>query len=222
MTNRQDQTAGPGALAMGGRFNLRRTVLLNVIAPVAAYQLCTNHGLPELQALLVAGAFPLAGILAGVSRGRRLDFVGALSLAAIVFGIIASLVFADPRILLVKESFVTGALGLAFLGSLLAGRPLMLVLARQFAMGDDGKLARYETLWQHAPAFRTAMRRMTAIWGCILVLEAALRVALSFALTPATLLAVSPLLAAAVFGPLVLWTIRGRTGTRELMAEQVR
>lgn len=49
---------------------------------------------------------------------------------------------------------------------------------------------------------------MTLIWGIAFLVEASVRLALSFAVEPAVLMTASPILAALVFGPLGLWTMR--------------
>ena len=51
---------------------------------------------------------------------------------------------------------------------------------------------------------------MTAVWGVVLLAEAAARVVLSLLIPPGALLLVSPLLAVAFLGPVGLWTVRRR------------
>lgn len=179
-------------------------MLLNIGGPIGAYQILTNHGVSPAGALAAGAVFPLGTIVAGVIRTRRLDFIGALSLTAIALGLFGTLLFRDPHFMLVKDSVVTGALGLACLGSLLAPRPMMFILGREF-FGMPRQ--RSEALWQSA-AYRAGSRRVTAIWGLALMAEASLRVALSFVLTPALMLAISPVLAISVFAPLGFWTWR--------------
>lgn len=57
---------------------------------------------------------------------------------------------------------------------------------------------------------------MTVVWGLGMLGEATARVVLAFLIPPAALLAISPLLAAAFFGPLAAWTLyRRRHGARQ-------
>ncbi len=67
-----------------------------------------------------------------------------------------------------------------------------------------------EQRWSRSPKFRARMRQMTVVWGLGLLGEATVRVVLAFLTPPATLLAISPLLAAAFFGPLAAWTLHRR------------
>ncbi|WP_020661073.1 VC0807 family protein [Amycolatopsis benzoatilytica] len=169
------------------------TLLLNVVTPVIAYQLLVHHGVGSTTALMYACGFPLLGIAITAMRSRRLDPVAVLSLVAIIVGLAAGLVLGNGRILLVKDSIVTGVIGVLFLLSLLTKRPLIAVLRRKLLSRETDR-----------------PRRMTAVWGVVLVAEASVRVALSFAVSPGTLLVLSPLLAAVAFGPLALWTLSSR------------
>ena len=140
-------------------------------------------------------------------RSRRLEWLGLLSVVSIAVGLASALVLHDPHVLLVKDSVITGAVGLAFLVSLLASRPLTFVFARQFASGGALDL---KQRWSHSPRFRARMRQMTVVWGLGMLGEATVRVVLAFLIAPATLLAISPLLAAAFLGPLAAWTLHRR------------
>jgi hypothetical protein len=183
-------------------------VLLNVIAPVVAYRVLTGRGVPGTDALAIAAAFPAAGALRGVMRERRLDLFAALALTAISIGPVAGLVFHAGRMLLVKESITSGVLGLLCLGSLFVGKPLIYGLRRRLYIGADAAAqADYEAGWRR-PEVRAEARRTTAIWGFVLLAEAAIRVLLSYMLPTATMVTVSPLIAVVVLGPLGVATLR--------------
>jgi hypothetical protein len=190
------------------RLVVNPTLLLNVVAPVIAYQLLARHGVGSTAALMYAAGFPLLAIVVAAVRNRRLDPLALLAFVAIAVGLVAGLVLADGRILLVKDSIVTGVLGVVFLLSLLARRPMVFVLQRRL-LSRGGGVERFDRAWADWQV-RARSRRMTALWGGALIAEAAIRVALSFAVSPGTLLLISPLLAAVAFGPLALWTLRQR------------
>jgi hypothetical protein len=104
---------------------------------------------------------------------------------------------------------VTGAFGLIFLGSLLAARPITFALGRTMMATTPGEREAYDALWDH-PGVRAGHRRTTSEWGAAFLLDAGLRAVLAFVLAPGTLLVVSPLLAAAVLGPVALATVHRR------------
>lgn len=198
-------------------------VLLNVIAPVAAYRILAGRGMPatDALALALAAVFPAAGALRSLTRERRLDPFAALALIAIAIGLVAGLVFHAGRILLVKESITSGVLGLLCLGSLFAGRPLIFGLRRRLYVGaDSAGQADYESSWG-LPGVRAEARRTTALWGWALLAEAALRVLLSYVLPTATMVTVSPLIAVAVLGPLGVATLRPRPAASQVQSHVV-
>jgi intracellular septation protein A len=189
---------------------LNGPVLLGVVAPFAVYQVATHLGASDLTALAWGAVFPLVGIAIGFARSRRLDPISAISLASIVVGLGGGLVLHSAEFLLVKDSLVTATIGLAFLGSLLAARPLIFSIGRNQA---PERADVFDRRWAE-PAFRHALRTMTAVWGTTLLAEATARVVLSLLVPPGVLLLVSPLLAAAVIGPVAIWTMRRRARMR--------
>jgi intracellular septation protein A len=200
--------AGPAAKA---RALLKQPgILLGVAAPIVVYQVATTLGASDLTALAWGAVFPLAGIAVGFARTRRLDAVSAISLISIVVGLGGGLLLHSTEFLLVKDSLVTATIGLAFLGSLLAARPLIFTIGRAQA---PERADVFDRRWAE-PAFRHALRRMTSVWGIALLAEATARVILSLLLAPGVFLLVSPLLAAAVIGPVAIWTMRSRARMR--------
>lgn len=185
-------------------------VLLNVIAPLIIYRALTGNGVSSVDALAAAAALPAVGALLGLRRQRRIDPIAAIALIALVIGLVAGLVFHAGRILLVKESITDAVLGLLCLGSLSTRRPLIFTLRRRLYVGaDPAAQAAFERGWQERPV-RAEARRTTAIWGFALLAEAGLRVGLSYVLSTATMVTVSPLLPLILLGPLGVATLRLR------------
>jgi hypothetical protein len=84
----------------------------------------------EVMRLMVAGVFPAAHSVIGIARRRSLDIVAVIVIVGISVSIVATFVGGDPKLLLIRESFVTGALGLLGLSSMLWKRPLMFHIGR--------------------------------------------------------------------------------------------
>jgi hypothetical protein len=190
------------------------SILLNAVAPYILYQYLTAapRNVSVVTALSVTAIFPVIGIAFTWVRTRHLDALGAISLVFIVIGLLTNLLFQDPSIFLIKESFVTGALGLACLLSLVATpRPAMFYVGRYFASGGDKtRMLAYSNLWQY-PSFRTTQRIITAVWGVAYLLEALIRVALVAILgtskeSVGKILAISPILLGAVTIAALAWT----------------
>jgi hypothetical protein len=199
------------------------SLVVNAIAPYVAYQVLTARGVDPLQALQTSAIFPIVGIARGYVRAKRLDVIGLISLVFIVLGVAASLISGDPRFILIKESLLTGAFGVVCLVTLLMPRPLMFYFGRQFTSGGDPvRAAAFEARWQY-PRFRAVSRTMTVVWGVALLIEAGLRVALSFMLPISVFLLVSPTLAFAVTLALIGWTLAyaRRSARRAVEAERL-
>lgn len=190
------------------RFVFSPTLLLDVAAPAIAYQLLIRHGVSSTPALMYVAGFPLLAIAVVAIRKRHLDPVALLAFVAIAVGLAAGLALHDGRLLLIKDSIVTGVLGVVFLLSLPARRPMVFVLQRRL-LSREGPTGRFDQTWAD-PRVQARSRRMTTLWGVALIAEAAVRVALSFVVSPGTLLVISPLLATVTFGPLALWTVLRR------------
>jgi hypothetical protein len=192
------------------------TVLLGVLAPIVAYDLLSGVT-SDVTALSVGAAFPAAATLWTLVRTRRPDPVALMTLAGIVLGLTGALVFDSSMFLLLKDSVITGAFGLVFLGSLVASRPITFALGRTMMATTPAEQRTYDATWDN-PAVRAGHRRTSAEWGAAFLLDAGLRAVLAFVLAPGTLLVVSPLLAAAVIGPVALVTLRRRRRAAARMA----
>ncbi|GAA1123319.1 hypothetical protein GCM10009630_21540 [Kribbella jejuensis] len=200
--------SAPPRLGVGLLSN--RALRLNIVAPVAAYWVLSKRGMSTVDALALSAVFPAAGGVLAMLRNRRVEPLAVLSLGAIAIGLAVGLLFHDGRILLVKESFTSGALGLVCLGSLLTRKPAIFVLRRRLFVPDDSEAqAEYDGSWQ-SRAVQAEARRTTAIWGIALLAEAAVRVGLSYLLPVGTMVTISPLLAPVLLGPLAVWNLRPR------------
>lgn len=192
------------------------TLVFGIVAPFVVYEILSGRT-SDVTALAVGAAFPAGATLWTLVRTRRPDPIALMTLSGIVLGLIGALVFDSPLFLLLKESAVTGTIGLVFLGSLLAARPLTFALGRSMMATTPAERAAYDATWD-VPGVRVGHRRTTLEWGAALVLEAGLRAALAFVVTPGTLLVVSPFLTAAVIGPVALVTFRRRRRAAGRMA----
>jgi hypothetical protein len=197
------------------------SLLVNAVAPFAAYQVLTSLGVDSVLALASSAVFPVLGVGWSFARTRRPDIIGIVSLGFILAGVAASLLSGDPRFVLVKDSLMTGVFGLLCLASLvLFARPLLFYFGRQFSSaGDPARAAAFESMWQY-PHFRAAIRLMTIVWGVGYLVEALVRVGLSFLLPIPVFLILSPLLALGVTVGLISWTVAyARNATRRRAAE---
>ncbi|MEJ2871422.1 VC0807 family protein [Actinomycetospora sp. OC33-EN08] len=181
--------------------------VLDIAAPIVIYDVATDAGLGDVPALLLSAIGPALSTLLSVAIRRRVDEFSVFILTLLAIGVVTSLFFDDPRLLLLKESAVTGLVGLVFLGSLLAPRPVMFLFGRRFATnGDPERLAWWNGLWQYA-GFRRTQRGLTTMWGLGLLGEAVVRVVLTFRLSVPTMVVVNAVVPAVVLGALIVATV---------------
>lgn len=184
------------------------SLIISGACPFITYQLLTAYvpTMPKVTALAIGAIFPAVNGVVGIVRRRYLDFVGLVVLVGIGVTIIATSVGGDPKLLLIRESFVTGALGLVAFSSFVWQRPLMFYIGRQFTAGQDAvRLAQFNALWDR-PRARRVFRVMTAVWAIGWLGEFALRVAMVEALTISQVLAISPFVFNTINIGLMAWT----------------
>ena len=181
-------------------------IIIDAALPAIAYQVLARHGVAIVPALTAGAIFPAANIFRKFIEKRTIDIIGAMILFFLAVGVTGSLISGSVLFVLVKESFITGLVGLLFLSSFLWRRPLIFYIARQFTAGEDPeRLAWWNGLWEHA-RFRHIMRLMTAVWGLGYVIEALVRVACALTLSPGTVVVISPIMGIGTTLGLILWT----------------
>jgi len=210
-------------------------VLVNFVLPWLIYRY-TVARTGETGALLWSAVPPLAWSVVELLRFRRVDALSAMVLVGIVLSLGAMALGGTPRMLLMRESLVSGMVGVAFLLSLSWRRPLIYYLARATiarearvadtaaatnpGAGADAlasaehPLNRFERLWEEDPQLTRAMRLMSAVWGGGLVGETLLRAWLAWTWPVERFLVVSPFLSYGIFGGLTAWTFWYRSRRR--------
>lgn len=189
------------------RRELVQTIAINAVAPYLVYTLC-KPSLGSFAALALSAVPPTAESIWSVARERRIDIISALVLSGIAVSLILIALGGSERVLLLRESFITAAIGLALAVSALIGRPLLFYLLRQvWSANDPAALARWTARWQAEPPLRRSMRIMTAVWGIWLILEMAVRTVMVFEMETSHFLLISPFVQYGLTGVLVVWTV---------------
>lgn len=197
-------------------------VILDIAAPLLAYNLLRSAGLSTVSALLLSGVFPALGVALSALQHRRLDAAGALILAGIVVGTVLGLASHSSRLVLAEGSVPTAVFGLACLGSLRTHHPLMFRVVHEFAGPDTASGQEMTRLWRY-DGYRHVFRVITAAWGAAFAVEAALRIVIVYHYSAGTALALSKAMPFVFGGVLSAWTIgygayQKRKGTRQAAA----
>jgi hypothetical protein len=199
-------TAGTRPEIAGRLRSISKIVIIDIAAPLIAYNLLRSAGMSAVTALVLSGVFPALGVAIGVIRHRRLDVVGALVLAGILAGTVLGLISHSTRLVLLEGSVPTAIFGVACLGSLWTRRPLMFGMSVEFIGPDTVKGREMINLWQY-DGFRRIFRVITAVWGVGFLLEAALRVAIVYNTSTGTALSLSKITPYIWIGIFMAWTV---------------
>jgi len=179
------------------------------VAPFLVYQLAHHQGLADSTSLALASIVPALWVAGNWAWRRRLEVIPGLALFGITIGLVAVLALHGSELVLkMRESLITGTLGLAFLASLvLSERPAIYHLGRAMASGQ-GPAARadFESLWGEERAHRV-IHVLTIVWGIGLAGEAAFRALLALWLPTGTFLALAPVVGWVVIGSLMWFTV---------------
>ncbi len=182
---------------------LARGLAWDVGLPLAAYYGLHALGATDWVALLVASAVAGLRMAWAAVRHRRLNPFALVLLAVFGIGLVLALIGGDARFLLLKDSFTTGIVGLAFLGSMLFDRPLTLAALQSL---DPARAEVLLQRYRDDARVRHGYRLSSLVWGVGLLVEAGLRVPLIFLLPVDVMVALSPAMMIAAFGLLIAWT----------------
>lgn len=196
-------------------------LLVNLALPWLFYRLAEpTHG--EFYALVMSSIPPTLWALGELAWHRRVDALSAIVLGGIGLSIGAMALGGSPRLLLVRESLVSGLIGLLFLGSLLTAKPLVYYLARATVLRESAERKRDFEEWWETPLARRSTRVMTLAWGAALTAEAIMRTWLAWTWPPERFLAFAPTFGYAVMGVMFAWTLWYRRRLHRAEASEAR
>jgi hypothetical protein len=194
---------------------------VNLLLPWLAYRYSLPHW-GETGALYASAIPPIIWSLVEFARFRRVDALSVLVLLGIALSCIAMALGGSARLLLLRESMISGAVGVVFLVSLALPRPLTFYLARAtMARESESASARFEAAWHGQPSLRRSIWLMTLVWGAGLTIEALVRSWLAWHWPPERYLAVTPFISYGIYGGLMGWTLwfRRRLRARDSSTE---
>ncbi|HEX4222834.1 MAG TPA: VC0807 family protein [Pseudonocardiaceae bacterium] len=156
------------------------SMALDVAAPLAVFYGARAAGFDQWWALVLGAVPGIIGIALTWIRQRRLSSIGVFVLAGMALSVLVALFTGDPRALLARESWLSGALGLWMMASLLFSRPLLLDFMMRVA-GPAGA-ARYDRLWQGNRVFHRWFVIASIVWGTSFAIDAGIRVIMAYSL----------------------------------------
>lgn len=182
------------------------SILINGLVPVVLYNLLLDH-FSSFVSLLLATLVPLLDNLFHIVKHRKADAFGLFMLTGFVLSLFAFLLGGSEKLILMRESLVTGILGLIFIGSLFFSKPLIYHFAIRFSSNDESEQkGKFANNWEFS-YFRFVIRLMTAVWGSALLAEAVIKTVLVYELSISAFLAISQIVFYSVMGVTILWTV---------------
>ena len=212
MTSEAVTTPGKPASGQGALGGWLLTLGMNIVLPTVTFFVLAGAGLGDVPALLISGVWPLVEIVITMVRQRHADEFSIFVIIGIVVAVVTTVLSDDARAVFLKDSITTGVLGVIFLGSLLARRPLTFYFGRRFAT-DGSRVQRdwWDGLWRF-PQFRSVQRRLAVYWGVALVGEATIRAILTRTLGTGPMVLINNIIPYVVIAALV--TLSVLTGRR--------
>jgi len=170
--------------AAGVRRVLARQLILELALPLGGYYGLRAAGISMWLALAIGSLLTLPWLVHGMVRSRRIDLTAMFTLTMLLMGAAMSVITGDPRLLLVRDSWIGALLGAWILATLPTRRPFIMATSRAIVVAKIGEAGAdaWEARWDQEPDFRRHIRVLTAIWGVALAGDAIIRVVLAYSL----------------------------------------
>ncbi|MFE6684865.1 VC0807 family protein [Streptomyces sp. NPDC057743] len=202
-----DPDAAAAALHRTARLRRRLAaqLLFELVVPLGSYYGLRALGAGQWLSMVAGGLLTLPWIGYGIVRQRRVEAMAVFALCLVVVGALLSSITGSPRVLMVRDSWLTAAIGCWVLGTLLTRRPFIMTASRGIVIAKVGEagLVAWEARWDAEPTFRHHLRLVTAVWGAVFLLDAVLRVALAYTIPVDSFPLVSTVLWLALLGGLL-------------------
>ncbi|GAA1695048.1 hypothetical protein GCM10009765_50350 [Fodinicola feengrottensis] len=215
MTEPVAQTA-TGSAAKSARKAMVISLFLDMGLSIVAYYGLRMLGADQYVALLAGTVVAGLRIVYVALKARRLDGFAVFMMGTFGVSLGLSFLTGDARFLLLKDSIGTSVVGAIFLISTVIGKPVIFHAARRFTSATPEKAQQWEQRWQTEPAVRHTFRVLSTVWGCGLLLEAAIRIPLVYLLPIDVMAGLAQVFGLFFIGPLIVWMmwyVKRRTGS---------
>lgn len=176
------------------RRQLALELLINGLLPYLVYEAAKRQfQASETEALIWATVIPGLAVIVGLIRQRKFDVIASVTLVTLVVSIAVAAATEDARLLQLRESYLSAALGGVMLLSALIGRPVLVWLVPNLVPPERRELVRL-------PIVKKLMVSLTWLWGAIFASELLVKWMMVETLTIGQVLA---------FGPIVFGLLTG-------------
>lgn len=183
------------------------TLFFDVGLSVLAYFAAELLGASTYVALLAGTVVSGLRMLWVAVRQRRLDPFALFLLAMFGAGLALTFLTGDARFVLAKDSAMSCTAGLVLVVSCLIKRPIAFYAAQRFARSAGSAQHEEFQAGARTAAMRARWFRVSLVWGCTLLADAALRIAVIYLLPIDVAADLSQGLMVAAYAGLSLWTV---------------
>ncbi|CAG8786512.1 15904_t:CDS:1, partial [Racocetra fulgida] len=117
-------------------------LFVDVGLPLLLYFILSKY-IPTIWALIISGIPPIVSVILNFIIRKQVNAIGILSIVGFIAGTILSVLQNDPKLYLLRESFITGVVGLVFIVTLIPikigsfqMRPLIYYNSKNLGMGN--------------------------------------------------------------------------------------
>ncbi len=194
--NRSPSNIRPLAVLWQSFRALLPTLIFDVGGTTIVYYLLAPH-FPSTSIWPIVGAslVPVASNIFNAIRRRSVDIVGLIILLGLIAGIIPTAFGGSQRLLLLRESFFTGLIGLVFfVSAFVMKKPIFYYVMKEFLTANDAlPESHFAFLWGSS-YFRQGTRIVTFAWGALLLGDFVLRAFIALNMSIGFALGVAPIL----------------------------
>lgn len=162
---------------------------------IVYYVLASRFPSTSIWPILGASLVPVASNVINLIRRRTVDIIGLIILLGMIASIIPTAFGGSQRLLLVREAFFTGFIGLVLLISpFVMKKPILYYVLREFLTANDTlPESHFDILWR-TWYFRNGTRIATLVWGAVLLGDFVMRGFIALNMNVAFALGVAPIL----------------------------
>ena len=155
-------------------------IFLDTALPLALFYGLQWAGVNQWLALILSGVVPVVTLSCRLLLGRRVSLLTIFTLTILVAATAIGFVAGDPRLLLARESYLAGLVGLWIILTLRFSRPFLLSATPPLLPEHTAQA--WERDWESNATFRRVMRVMTATWGAAFVIDSMARIVMAYTL----------------------------------------
>lgn len=153
---------------------------LDIAAPLALFYGLRWVGVNQWLALILSGVVPVLTLIYRFVTERRIGLPAVFTLTILGAGTALGFLTGDPRLLLARESYLTGLVGLWIIATLWLPRPFLLSATLPLLPATTARS--WERDWANDVTFRRVLRVMTFAWGMAFLLDAVARIVMAYTL----------------------------------------